>query len=164
MANHKEINTDSPRIEQNEDGEFVLKGLQAEKLVTWVNGEERAEIHQDPDFDRQAVMSMDFDGLTLEDIAWAMFRKYLIDARGKFRDQMDPREAVAWVDGLPEDHVPEEGDCKRIEWRPAAGVASLFDGPKSASELMAEIEQGDHSPEELDRLINKLQQIREQQS
>jgi len=162
MSTHKEFNFDNPRIEQNEAGELVLKGAQLEKLVTWVNGDEAAEVHEDPEFDRKIVLSQDYDGLPLRDVLEAMFRKYTIDARGRFRDQMDAHEAVGFVQSLPDDHVPEQGECKRAEWKVSAGTGQLFERPKTASEVAAEIERGDHSAEELQELIDKLRRIKEQ--
>lgn len=164
MAKHKEFNFDNPRIEENEAGELVLKGCQLEKLVTWENGGENAEIHKDPDFERKIVLSQDYDGLPLRDVLEAMFRKFTIDARGRFRDQMEPHEAVGFVDSLPNDTVPEYGDTKRAEWKVALGTGQLFERPKTASEIAAEIESGDHSPEELEELIQRLRKIKEQSS
>lgn len=161
MANHKEFNFDNPRIEE-ENGQLVLKGAQLEKLVTWVNGDERLEIHEDPEFDRKIVLSQDYDGLPLKDVLEAMFRKFTIDARGRFRDQMEPHEAVGFVDSLPEDHVPEYGETKRAEWRVASGTGQLFERPKTAAEIAAEIEHGDPSAEELEELIAKLRKIKEE--
>ena len=162
MANHKEFNFDNVRIEENDAGEMVLRGAQLEKLVTWVNGDEAAEVHNDPEFDRKIVLSQDYDGLPIKDMLEAMFRKFTIDARGRFRDQMEAHEAVGFVESLPEDHVPEYGDTKRAEWRVAGGTKSLFERPKSASEIMAEIEKGDPDPEELDRLMEKLKQKKQE--
>jgi hypothetical protein len=160
MANHEEINLDNPRIEKNENGEPVLKGAQIEKLVTWVNKQERQK--KGPEFNRKIVLSQDFDGLPLKEVLHALHRKYTIDARGKFRGQMDAPEAQGFVESLHDDNVPEYGDCKRAEWKVALGVSNLFERPKTAAELAAEIESGDHSAEELDKLIAKLQKIRDE--
>lgn len=164
MANHKEFNFDNVRIEKNEAGELVLRGAQLEKLVTWVNGEEAAQIHEDPSFERKIVLSQDYDGLPVKEMLEAMFRKFTIDARGRFRDQMDPHEAVGFVESLPEDHVAEYGDTKRAEWRVASGTSQLFERPKTAEEVAAEIESGDHSAEELEKLISRLKKLKQQKA
>ena len=162
MSNHKEFNFDDPRIEENEAGELVLKGAQMEKLVTWVNGDERGEVHQDPEFDRKIVLSQDYNGLKLTDVLEAMFRKYTIDARGRFRDQMDAHEAVGFVESLPNDTVPEYGDTKRAEWSVVRGTKGLFERPKTASEVAQEIEQGEHTAEELQELIERLKKLKDE--
>jgi hypothetical protein len=158
---YKEVHDEHFTVDEN----GIVHNLSVVKEISFVNNEEKS-VEDDPNTDRKILLHISYDGMHISDLALEASRKSVIDLRGRFRDRTDYDTAKRILSGMEEMEHPKTGeDILTTEYRVASGTEAFFEGPKSMEELEKEImKQANQaeSAEELDELISKLEQIRDQ--
>jgi len=129
----------STHAELTENG--IVRNLTVVRDVTLVSNSEK-EAGEAPADGRTVLLEIDYDGMTIEQLAEEAARKSVIDIQDRFRSRTELHEVRAILDGMQEQPHPKRDETVlTTTYRVQHGTEAYFSGPKSEAEREQMMEQ-----------------------